>query len=395
MSGLLRQAWVISLKDTRLFVRDRFALAFALAFPLLFVLGFTLALGNISSPDQPIVLRVATQEQEGISTQIIAALTAGEESVFQEIAYDEARLAVKHGRLGGFVAFPADFTASLLAGGKTRIEVVSRSEDPNRRAALEGFAHALAGQISLAREAVATVAALKARETGATPALDVGSLIQPTALVAMETEQVGPARPIRASNFTLPGYLTMFVFFAAAMGAEAVARERQTQTLERMLSNGVRRESILLGKYLSTAYRGLLQLAVLWIVGIFGFNVELGPEPVAVIAISVLMVLASAGFGIMLASLVNTVRSADSVGILTSIVLAPVGGCWWPLFIAPAWMQTLSKLTPHGWANSAFNKLMLFGAEPGNVAWEMTALALFGAGFVAVALWRFRMAPAR
>jgi ABC-type multidrug transport system permease subunit len=392
---LLRQAWVISLKDTRLFVRDRFALAFALAFPLLFVLGFTLALGNVSSPDQPLALRITTQEQDSISNQIIAALTAEEDGVFQEIDYDEARAAVENGVLGGFVAFPANFTASLLSGGKTHIEVMSRSEDINRRAALEGFAHALAGQIALAREAAATVAVLKARETGSVPALDVGSLIQPGALVSIEEEQVGPSRQLHARNFTLPGYLTMFVFFAAAMGAEAIARERQTQTLERMLSNGVRREALLLGKYLSTAYRGLLQLAVLWLVGIFAFSVALGPEPVTVIAVSVLMVLASAAFGIMLASFVNTVRSADSVGVLMSIVLAPIGGCWWPLFIAPVWMQGLARATPHGWANSAFNKLMLFGAEPGDVAWEMVALALFGAGFVAVALRRFRMAPAR
>jgi ABC-2 type transport system permease protein len=369
--------------------------AFALAFPLLFVLGFTLALGNVSSPDQQIVLRIATQEEDGISNRIVTALTSDEESVFQEIDYNEARIRVERGVLGGFVAFPADFTASLLSGGKTHIEVMSRSEDINRRAALEGFAHALAGQIALAREAAATVAVLKARETGSVPALDVSSLIQPGALVSLEEEQVGPSRQLHARNFTLPGYLTMFVFFAAAMGAEAIARERQTQTLERMLSNGVRRESLLLGKYLSTVYRGLLQLAVLWTVGIFAFSVALGPEPVTVIAVSVLMVLASAGFGIMLASFVNTVRSADSVGVLTSIILAPIGGCWWPLFIAPVWMQGLSRVTPHGWANSAFNKLMLFGAEPSDAAWEMVALALFGAGFVAVALWRFRMAPAR
>ena len=54
-------------------------------------------------------------------------------------------------------------------------------------------------------------------------------------------------------------------------------------------------------------------------------------------------------------------------------------------------MQSLAKLTPHGWANTAFNKLMLFGAESGDVLTEMGMLALFAAAFLAVTLWRFRL----
>ena len=41
--------------------------------------------------------------------------------------------------------------------------------------------------------------------------------------------------PFNPSNFVLTGYVTMFVFFSAAMGAGAVVRERQNQTLERLL----------------------------------------------------------------------------------------------------------------------------------------------------------------
>ena len=111
----------------------------------------------------------------------------------------------------------------------------------------------------------------------------------------------------------------------------------------------------------------------------------------AVILISVLMALASAGFGIMLASFVSEVRAAASLGVLASLTMAPIGGSWWPLFITPEWMQTLAKITPHGWANTGFNKLMIFGAEFSDVTNEMIALAVFGVAFVVIALWRFRL----
>ena len=81
-------------------------------------------------------------------------------------------------------------------------------------------------------------------------------------------------------------------------------------------------------------------------------------------------------------------------GVLASLTLAPIGGCWWPLFITPDWMQTLAKITPHGWANTGFNKLMLYGAEFGDVAAEMAALLIFAILFGVVALWRFRTSGA-
>ena len=144
---------------------------------------------------------------------------------------------------------------------------------------------------------------------------------------------------------------------------------------------------------LGGVYRGVLQLAVLWGVGLLILRIDLGAAPAAMIAVSALMVLASAAFGVMLASFVKTTRSASSIAVLTSLTLAPLGGCWWPLFIAPSWQQTLAKATPHGWANAAFNKVMLFGAETSDVWVEMAALAAFALGFLALALARFRLEP--
>jgi len=109
-----------------------------------------------------------------------------------------------------------------------------------------------------------------------------------------------------------------------------------------------------------------------------------------VILLSVLMVIMSAAFGTMLATLAKTERSAGSIGVLASLIMAPLGGCWWPLFIAPKWIQALSKITPHGWATAGFNKLMLFGADFSDVVPEMLALAGFAVLFVLIAIWRFR-----
>jgi len=73
--------------------------------------------------------------------------------------------------------------------------------------------------------------------------------------------------------------------------------------------------------------------------------------------------------------------------VITSLTLAPLGGCWWPSFLYPDWLQNVARITPHAWATSGFNKLMLFGADFGDVVPSMAALAVFG-WIVSVALTR-------
>jgi ABC-2 type transport system permease protein len=120
------------------------------------------------------------------------------------------------------------------------------------------------------------------------------------------------------------------------------------------------------------------------------FKLDLGPSPLSVILLSVIMALVSASFAIMLATLSRTEKSAGALAVLVSLALAPLGGCWWPLFITPQWMQSLARLTPHGWATTGFNELMVIGAGFGAVAVNMVVLFGFAAAFGAIAVARFR-----
>ncbi|MFX1269725.1 MAG: ABC transporter permease, partial [Promethearchaeota archaeon] len=82
----------------------------------------------------------------------------------------------------------------------------------------------------------------------------------------------------------------------------------------------------------------------------------------------------------------KTQRSAGSIALITSLVLAPLGGCWWPLFITPRWMQFIAKITPHGWATTGFNKLLVFGADFNAVVSELLALLAFTVVFASIAI---------
>jgi ABC-2 type transport system permease protein len=211
-----------------------------------------------------------------------------------------------------------------------------------------------------------------------------------TNYITSRPEPVGEVEATNPADYVVPGYLVMFVFFAAAISAESIVKERQNHTLERLLATSVKKESILGGIYTGSVIRGLIQIVIFWTVGMLVFKVDMGLSPAAVIILSVLMVIMSSAFALMLATLARTIRSAASLAVITSLLLAPLGGCWWPSFLYPEWLQTAAKITPHAWATLGFNKLMLFGASFGDVWSSMVALVVFTIIFGAVGIWRFR-----
>ena len=409
----LSHIWFIMLKDLKLFSRDRMALVFFILFPLMFVVLFNFLLADVGGGDERLELHVATQEADGgLSHQIIGALETkddselepGDPQIIWDRDYAEARQAVEDGELDGFLAFPEDFTERVVRGDETELEVVADAGATSTRAALYGLGRSIATRIGSTQVATRATVELMIGQGLLDPwdQAAIDEIIEQVAeamaaaepFVEFEAQQVGDVEPENAANFVIPGYLVMFVFFAAALGAEAIIRERQNHTLERLLASSVRRESILGGVFAGTAAKGLIQIAVFWAVGILVFNIDLGLSPAAVIILSILMVIMSSAFAIMLAALVRTQRSAASLAVLVSLVLAPLGGCWWPLFITPTWMQFLAKFTPHGWANTGFYKLMLFGAEFGDVLPEMLALVGFAVIFAIIGIWRFRTSAA-
>lgn len=408
----LRHMWFIAIKDLKIFSRDRQALIFAILFPFLFVVLFSFALSGVGSEDERLVLHLVTQEdRNGLSHDIIeeietedeSELEPGEAIIIWDKDYEIARQAVVARKLTGFIAFPEDFTEGVRLGYGTNLEVIVDPEATYDRAALNSVGEAIASSVGMQHIVGEAISELLLEQWLESPS-DMayisreipeflsaqGSVPMRESLIEYEVEKIGNVEAEAPSNFVIPGYLVMFVFFTAALSAENIVRERQNNTLERLLTGSVERISILGGIFIGTSLKGLMQITIFWSVGILVFNLDLGLAPAGAIVLSILMIIMSSSFGLMLATLARTERSASSIATLTSLVLAPLGGCWWPLFITPRWMQFIAKLTPHGWATTGFNKLIVFGADFSAAIPEMLVLIAFALVFGAIALWRFR-----
>ena len=64
--------------------------------------------------------------------------------------------------------------------------------------------------------------------------------------------------------------------------------------------------------------------------------------------------------------------------MLVSLLLAALGGCWWPLEIAPPLIKTIALCTPTGWAWQAWHQLISFGNGFRAVLLPLAVLGGFG-----------------
>jgi ABC-2 type transport system permease protein len=408
----LRNVWFLMVKDLKIFAADRTALIFAILFPFFFIFLFNSVMKGVGGEDQRLVINLATREPAGgISTQLIAnletkdvnTLKPGEPEIVWLKDYDQAKQDVENKKLDGFIAFPENYTEAVMMGYGTNLEVIYNPNNPTAIAALKGMAQSIASQVGTHQVVNNTVIGLLLERDLAAPG-SIGDISQairaqlygqagtlPEApLIFFKTQNIGEVTALNPSSFTIPGYLVMFVFFTAAFAAAQLVRERQNHTLERLLSSSANKTAILGGVYGSTVVKGIIQIVIFWSVGIFVFKMNLGVSPLAVIVISLLMTLMASAFAVMLATFVRTERSASSIGVLTSLILAPLGGCWWPLYITPQWMQFISKITPHAWATTAFNKLLIFGGDFNSVVPNMLVLVGFMVVFGLIAVLRFK-----
>ena len=175
-------------------------------------------------------------------------------------------------------------------------------------------------------------------------------------------------------------------------GAIVLVVEREQGLLRRLASAPISRGSVVLGKWLARVGLALVQLAYAMALGSLLFGIEWGQSVPMVLATLAAWGGLNASLALLLGSLARTTAQAAGVGVLVSLVLAALGGCWWPVELTPQWMQTLAMALPTGWTMDAMHKLVSFADAPSTVVPHVATLALasLAAGWAGAKLFRYQ-----
>jgi len=192
-----------------------------------------------------------------------------------------------------------------------------------------------------------------------------------------------------ATEQNVPAYTIFGVFFIVLTLASSFLREKQDGTFQRILAAPLSKTALLIGKLLPYYGVNLIQIGLMFAVGVVLFDMKPGYLP-AFILVSMALAASANGLGLLVAALGKTEAQVNSLSVLLSITLAALGGMMVPAFIMPGFMKTLSLFTPHAWALAGYHDVIIRGLGLADVLPETGVLLGFAALFFAGALWRFR-----
>lgn len=188
---------------------------------------------------------------------------------------------------------------------------------------------------------------------------------------------------------SVPGVLVMYLMLnLLVFGGAAVASERRSGLMRRFFVHPLRQGALVMGKVYGLVLLGAVQVVVFLLLGQFVFRVNLGQELPGIMLTLLIYSWLSASLGVLIGSLIKAEEKVTGLCVLASLVMAALGGCWWPTEIVPEAIRTLAHVFPTAWALDALHQMITFGGGFAEAKGPMGILVLYGLGAnLAAAKW--------
>jgi ABC-type multidrug transport system permease subunit len=192
---------------------------------------------------------------------------------------------------------------------------------------------------------------------------------------------------------TVPGYLVMFVMMSTLIyGAAGLASERKTGMIARLGTAPLSHGELILGKLAGRTLIAVAQVAIFLLMGFTLFRIDWGDSPAGLAAVLGSLVLCAGSFGLLAGTLFRSPEAAGGIGVVMSLVMSALGGCWWPVEVMPRWLQTAAHVFPTTWAMDGLHQVISWGGGLGDVAVIAAVLTLFALGASSLAVYRLNPA---
>jgi ABC-2 type transport system permease protein len=269
------------------------------------------------------------------------------------------------------LAIPAGFGARVASGRATPVQVIADGTDANSTTVALGYARALIGRYN---------EDLVAKRTSA-----------PRSAALVEAEvRVWFNPELESRDFMIPGIVALLLLVVTTnLSAMSIVRERELGTLEQLNVTPIARWEIIVGKLLPYGMIGLLDVILVLVVAIYWFEVPMRGSLALLFGMSVLYLLCTLGLGLFVSTISHTQQQAMMT--TTFFFLMPMiylSGFVFPIENMPAWIQPVTYVIPLRYFLIIVRGLFLKGVGLETLWPHALALAVWGAGILALATLR-------
>jgi len=355
----MHAALSIAAKDLRQKVRDRSAIIIAVVAPLSLAVLFSSAIPSSQSTfDATFVVvdldggPVAQSLVEGP----LNSLTPVGIQIERRATEAEAKAMVDDGSASVAIVIPAGFSDAVQAARAAELQVIGSA---NATLATQVAQSVLAGFASSVEGVQVAVATVIASSSSAPDAATIGQVTQAAlaapAPIMIAQDRTGD-RLASTPTYYAAAMAVLFLFFAAQFGVVSIHAERRAGTLARMLAAPISSRSVLFGKVLVSLVLGVVSMGIVAVGTTFLVGADWG-DPIAVAALIFATVLAASGIALLVVGFTKNEEQASGLTAIVAMVLAVLGGSFFPLSQAPEGLALVSLLTPHAWFIRGVNDL--------------------------------------
>ena len=368
----LRRFWAVVIKEFIQMRRDRVTFGMMVGIPFLQLLLFGFA---INSDPKHLATALLLADHGPHGRTLLHAIENSGYFEFVRVVNTEAegREILARGDVQFVINIPENFSRDLLRGDRPALLVEADATDPAATSNALGSIRALLNTVLL-NDLQGPLQYLA--PTDVPVDLRVHALYNPEAVTQYNI---------------VPGLMGVVLTMTMVMiTGLAITRERESGTMENLLSMPTRPLEVLTGKIVPYILVGYVQISLILVAARFLFGVPMIGSIFMLLAIALLFITANLAVGITFSTIAQNQRQAIQMSFFFFLPSLLLSGFMFPFRGMPRWAQALGEVFPLTHFLRIVRGILLKGNNLAQVAPQIWPIALFAAVALTLGVIRYR-----
>jgi ABC-2 type transport system permease protein len=197
------------------------------------------------------------------------------------------------------------------------------------------------------------------------------------ALFSLQVEDV-KARSQNYLSFLVPGLLAFTIMQISVAGSGYnIVEYRRKGILKRLFVTPLTPQAFIGGLVISRSLICLIQLGVLMLIAVYGFDVTIIGSPLDLFVIVLLGIALFLSVGFCMGSIAKTQQAIMAIGNLVTFPQMFLSGIFYPIDILPELIQPVAQLLPLSFLADAVREIVVDGAGLGDLLSNLVGLAVW------------------
>lgn len=275
----------------------------------------------------------------------------------------------KSGKIDMVVVFSENFADNLLHTGEAAVQLVADGTEPNQASMLTGYASGILGSYQQ----------------------ELMEQYKVPFQIVPEVKMLYNPQSKSAYNF-VPGVMGLIlILICAMMTSIAIVREKETGTMEILLSSPLKPIYIILAKAVPYFALSVANLVTILLLSVYVLGVPIAGSLFWLVVVSLIFIFLALSLGLLISTVVNTQMAAMlASGMALMVPIMLLSGMIFPVESMPEVLQWISSIVPARWYIEAVKKIMIQGVEIRFVVKELLILTAMAVGLLLFSLKQFK-----